>query len=55
MGAPFTRLSTLWKVFFLCKETKDYHKIIEEYAAEGWRLIQNFAPPISGYGSAPYY
>ncbi|MCY6372496.1 DUF4177 domain-containing protein [Clostridium ganghwense] len=37
------------------KPEEDYHKIIEKYAAEGWRLIQIFAPAISGYGSAPYY
>jgi len=37
------------------KPVKDYHKIIEQYTSEGWRLVQIFAPPISGHGSSPYY
>lgn len=33
----------------------NYHQIIEEHAREGWRLVQVFAPAISGYGAAEYY
>lgn len=32
-----------------------YQKIIQEHAAEGWRLVQVFAPGIGGYGAAKYY
>ena len=34
---------------------EDYHRIIEDHAFEGWRLVQIFAPPISGYGVAVSY
>lgn len=34
------------------KPKEDYHRVIEEYAANGWRLVQIFAPAISGYGAA---
>lgn len=34
------------------KPTEDYRRIVEQHAAEGWRLLQIFAPPISGYGVA---
>jgi len=37
---------------FLKKPKDDYHKIIDQHALEGWRLVQIFAPAISGYGSA---
>jgi len=37
------------------KPQVDYHEIIGEYAKDGWRLVQVFAPPISGYGSAAYF
>ncbi|CAM3570141.1 MULTISPECIES: DUF4177 domain-containing protein [Saccharibacillus] len=32
-----------------------YHDIVHQYAAEGWRLNQIFAPAISGYGIATFY
>ena len=34
---------------------EDYHKIIEENAIEGWRLVQIFAPVVSAGPFAPYY
>lgn len=34
------------------KPTEDYHRIVERHAAEGWKLLQIFAPPTSGYGIA---
>lgn len=34
---------------------EDYQTIIQEYAEDGWRLVQIFAPAISGYGSANYF
>ena len=32
-----------------------YQEAVHQYAREGWRLVQIFAPPISGYGRAKYY
>lgn len=34
---------------------EDYQQIIQEYAENGWRLVQIFAPAISGYGAASYF
>ena len=34
---------------------EDYQKIIKEHAAEGWRLVQIFSPPVSAAGSASYF
>ncbi len=33
----------------------DHHEIIREYAEDGWRLVQIFAPAIHGHGSANHY
>jgi len=34
----------------------DYHRLVEEYAKEGWRLIQIFSPAVSvtGGGTPDY-
>ena len=41
---------------FLVKKPKDdYQEIIREHAKHGWRLVQIFAPAISGYGIAKFY
>lgn len=37
------------------KPNEDYHDVIEEHARNGWRLVQIFAPAISGYGAAKFY
>lgn len=37
------------------KPSHDYHAIIEEYAKQGWRLVQVLAPPTGAYGAATYY
>ncbi|MCY6372587.1 DUF4177 domain-containing protein [Clostridium ganghwense] len=37
--------------FLRVNPTEDYHKIIKEYAVEDSKLIQIFAPAISGYGA----
>lgn len=34
---------------------QDYHTIVEEYAKEGWRLVQILTPPTGVYGSATHY
>ena len=34
----------------------DHHRLIEEHAREGWRLVQIFAPAVSVMsGGTPYY
>lgn len=33
---------------------RDYPKVIEEHARQGWRLVQVFAPGTGVYGSAKY-
>ncbi len=37
------------------KPKEDYHRVIEDHARNGWRLVQVFAPAISGYGAAKFY
>jgi hypothetical protein len=34
---------------------REYQQVIHEHAKDGWRLVQIFAPPIAGYGSAKYF
>ncbi|MCG3136912.1 MAG: hypothetical protein HJJLKODD_00750 [Phycisphaerae bacterium] len=33
----------------------EYQEVIHQYAAQGWRLVQIFAPGIGVYGAAKYY
>lgn len=49
----FVRIKTK-QGFGEVKPEKDYQEIVEEYASLGWRLVQIFAPPLSGPGIAPY-
>ena len=52
----FVRLGEDKKLFqSTASATKGYHEEIRESAADGWRLVQIFAPAISGYGAAPFY
>ena len=37
------------------RPTEDYHRIIQEHADQGWRLVEIFAPAIEGYGRAPFF
>ena len=32
-----------------------YQQQIHQYAREGWRLVQVFAPGVGAYGAAKYY
>ena len=34
---------------------QSYQQVIHEHARDSWRLVQIFAPPIAGYGSAKYF
>jgi hypothetical protein len=34
---------------------ENYHRIIEDHARDGWRLVQIFAPGTSGTGWASYF
>ena len=40
--------------FLGMKDEEDYREVNRRYAAEGWRLVQAFAPPVVGYGLAQY-
>ncbi|MFA1821098.1 DUF4177 domain-containing protein [Virgibacillus oceani] len=38
------------------KEAKeDYQEVIKDYAKEGWRFVQIFAPGVGSYGAPTYY
>ena len=37
------------------KSKEDYQAIITNYAKEGWRFVQIFAPSTKGYGAAAYF
>ena len=38
------------------KSARDqYQQTINEHAAEGWRLVQIFAPGLGGYGTPKYF
>ncbi len=40
----------------LSQEARDgYQKVIRQHAAEGWRLVQIFAPDLGFQGSALYF
>jgi hypothetical protein len=39
----------------VAKPKEDYHEIVYQYARDGWRLMQIFAPPVYGNGSARYF
>jgi hypothetical protein len=32
-----------------------YEAVVEEYARDGWRLVQIFAPGVAAFGAAKYY
>ncbi len=34
---------------------KAYEEVVQEYAREGWRLVQIFAPGVAAFGAARYY
>jgi hypothetical protein len=35
---------------------EDYHRLVEDYAKEGWRLVQIFSPAVSATaGGVPDY
>lgn len=34
---------------------EEYQEAIHKHAAEGWKLVQVFAPGIGAYGAAKYY
>jgi Domain of unknown function (DUF4177) len=47
------RGSALFGVQDKARET--YQDIVHRHAAEGWRLVQIFAPGIAAFGAAKYY
>lgn len=50
----FVRLGEGW---FGVRKTgrEQYQETIRQYARQGWRLVQIFAPSIGAYGSSLYY
>ena len=48
----FVRIGLNW---FGTSPERDYQDIIEKHGAEGWRLVQIFAPGTGIYGSARYF
>lgn len=40
---------------FKAKEKQDYHEIVHSYARDGWKLLQIFAPPTFGHGTASFF
>ena len=49
----FIRLDA--KGFLSKRPEEDYHVIIREKAAEGWRLVTIVTPPSEAYGTIGYY
>jgi hypothetical protein len=47
------RGSALFGVQDKARET--YQEIVHEHAAQGWRLVQIFAPGIAAFGASKYY
>ena len=44
------------RMFGAKREAREhYQEQIHHYAQEGWRLVQIFAPPLTGTGVAPYF
>lgn len=41
--------------FFVREPEQDYHAVIEQYAKNGWRLVQILTPPTGSYGIATYF
>jgi hypothetical protein len=37
------------------KQRQEYQELIRQYAAEGWRLVQIFAPGAGGLWASPDY
>jgi Domain of unknown function (DUF4177) len=40
---------------FKANPKEDYTKIIAEYASQGWRLVQIFAPGLANNGAPVYF
>ncbi|NLH18109.1 MAG: DUF4177 domain-containing protein [Phycisphaerae bacterium] len=36
-------------------ETQNYQQIVDQYAREGWRLVQIFTPGTGAYGISKYF
>ena len=52
----FVRVNLEGILFFARKPKVDHHRLIEEHAREGWRLVQIFAPAVSVVsGGTPDY
>ena len=34
---------------------RNYEEVVHQYARDGWRLVQIFAPGVAAFGAAKYY
>jgi len=50
----FVRLGEGWMAA-RSEAREHYQEQIHQYAREGWRLVQIFAPGVGAYGAAKYY
>lgn len=52
----FVKDEVIFPLFGQKEPIHDYHKIIEEHAKEGWRLVQIFSPAVgTGFGGNVNY
>ncbi|MCZ7646357.1 MAG: DUF4177 domain-containing protein [Planctomycetota bacterium] len=49
----FVRLGEGW-LGLRSEGLREYRKVIEEHARDGWRLVQVFAPGTGAYGAAKF-
>ena len=49
----FVRLGQGW-LGVKSSALKDYQRVIEDHARDGWRLVQVFAPGTGAYGMSKY-
>lgn len=47
----FVRIETR---FWTSEPRENYQEVVRRYAAQKWRLVQVFAPPVGAYGKASY-
>lgn len=49
----FVRLGEGW--LHVRREARQYQEVVHQYARDGWRLVQIFAPGVGAYGAAGYF
>jgi hypothetical protein len=49
------RSSAIFGVTDSARKPEAYQAVVRQYAEEGWRLVQIFAPSVAAFGAAKYY